>query len=745
MMRLPGCAVLVAVALVQAAAALAADRPSLLIPRTPHPPVLAQYLDGTVTPPGVRVTGFRQRQPGDGVPVSQETTAYVSYDDQHLYVVFICVEAPGKVRANLTKREAIEGDDMVGLLLDPYHDGRRSYLFLANPLGIQRDGVTGEGEDDDYSFDTVWSSDGRLTRQGYAVMMAIPFKSLRFPNQHVQTWGIALARTIVRSNEDSFWPYVTRRLASFGQQMATATGIEGVSPGRNLLAIPYGSFASARIVDDRGARVTERTGRVGVDGKAVIRDAVTVDLTVNPDFSQIESDEPQVTVNQRFEVFFPEKRPFFIENASLFQTPENLFFSRRIADPGLGLRVTGKLGGWAIAGLAVNDRQPGHAVDVGEPGRDAMAGIGVLRVQREFAQQSHLGAIVTERSFAATHNRVFGADGRWRIDDNWSVTGQWVGSRTTDAGGHAVTGSSVFAEVQRGGRSFEYSAKFTSRSPGFESAVGYIPRVDMREVQQEFGYAWHPKGGRVLRVSTDLEATALWDTRGQLQDWEVGSGVGVELPGQTELFGGFHRAFERFEGLEFQKHTMFAEAATQWLSWLRLSGQVSTGTSINYYPADGLRPFLGTEQSVEAGVTVKPMSQLRLEQTYLFSRLATRSESPSCGCIGGAATGTIFSNHILRTRLTYQFTRALSARAIADYDVVRPEAALVSLEHERRLNFDVLLTYMINPWTALYAGYTDAYENRGLGLLQRPATPDSLALASVGRQVFVKVSYLLRY
>lgn len=184
-------------------------------------------------------------------------------------------------------------------------------VFLANPLGIQLDGVTGEGQDDDYSFDTLWHSEGRLTADGYVVRMAIPFKSLRFSNAPAQTWGIAFGRIITRNNETSFWPYITRRIASFGTQVATLEGLERISPGRNLQFIPYGTFTSARFLEAGQSDLASDTlGRAGLDGKMVLHDAVTVDLTLNPDFSQVESDEPQVTVNQRFEVFFPEKRPF---------------------------------------------------------------------------------------------------------------------------------------------------------------------------------------------------------------------------------------------------------------------------------------------------------------------------------------------------------------------------------------------------------------------------------------------------
>src|SRR5262249_47684402 len=234
-----------------------------------------------------------------------------------------------------------------------------AYEFFSTPLGIQADGITTEGQGDDFSFDTVWESRGRLTETGYVVSMAIPFKSLRFPPASgPQTWGISLLRGIPVNNEQSFWPGVTRKLSGFATQFADAHGLEGISPGRNLQFIPYGTFTGARFLDG-GAFHTDALARAGADARVGARDAVTFDFTVNPDFSQGESDEPQVTVNQRFEVFFPEKRPFFLENAGYFQTPITLFFSRRIGDPQFGGRVTGRAGRWAIGGLPIDRRPPG--------------------------------------------------------------------------------------------------------------------------------------------------------------------------------------------------------------------------------------------------------------------------------------------------------------------------------------------------------------------------------------------------
>jgi len=193
----------------------------LRIPRVSRPPKLEDFVSGGTIETQVRVAEFRQRSPGDGTPISQSTSAYLSHDDRNLYVVFVCKADPGTVRAHMAKRENIDLDDTVSVYLDTFRDHRRAYVFSANPLGIQRDGILTEGRTDpDYDFDTQWSSEGRLTPDGFVVEIAIPFRSLRFRNEPGQTWGIALNRHIVHTGEDAYWPYVTDRVEGFVQQMA---------------------------------------------------------------------------------------------------------------------------------------------------------------------------------------------------------------------------------------------------------------------------------------------------------------------------------------------------------------------------------------------------------------------------------------------------------------------------------------------------------------------------------------------
>ena len=721
-----------------------AEPPAVRIPRVQAPLRLQDFLSGT-SPSGIAsVSDFKQREPGDGDPASRATTVYLAYDDKNFYAVFVCKEDPSVVRANLTRREAIMGDDVVGLILDSFRDRRHAYLFLANPLGIQMDGISTEGQEDDYSFDTLWHSEGRLTSDGYVVWMSIPFKSLRFRDVPVQTWGIAVGRIIPTNNETSFWPYVTRRIAGFGQQLATLEGLERISPGRNLQFIPYGAASGARYLDEQGGQyATNREGRAGLDAKMVVRDALTVDMTANPDFSQVESDEPQVTINQRFEVFFPEKRPFFIENASMFATPENLFFSRRVADPQFGARLTGKVGRWGVAGLVMDDRARGTVLPVDDPLRNRRAFIGVTRIQRDIRQKSTIGFIATGLDFGGDSNEVLGADTRLQLSSNWILTGQAIATRTTRADGKQLSGPGFNADLLYDSRAFAWEASYIDRAPDFRAELGYIPRTDIRKADSGGRYRWFPKGKRVLSFGPSGGFSAIWDHRNQLQEWEGGAEFDIEFPSDTRFEVGVDPIYERYEGLDFHRSAFRAFGATSWLKWLSLEGFFKTGTAINYYPAAEMAPFLADSTQAWLGLTLRPSSRLRLDETYIYNRLQTRPGTPAPA---GAAGADIFNLHLARSKANYQFTRALSLRAIIDYNSVLPDSSLVALTNDKRITADVLLTYLLNPGTALYVGYTDRYANLRLDPTSPPGLrPIGPPTTSVGRQIFVKLSYLLRY
>jgi hypothetical protein len=721
-----------------------AERLRLRIPRVDTPPKLEDFLNGTPRQAEAVVSDFTQFYPNDGAPASQEAWAFLSYDDKNLYVGWICRDDPAKIRANLMKRDNLLDEDRVSISIDTFHDHRRSYWFDTNPYGVQMDGMTVDGVDQ-LNFDTLWYSEGRLTPDGYVVLQTIPFKSLRFPSTPRQEWGFVVNRVTMRSGEITAWPPMTSKVSGWTTQFGHLDGIENVSQGRNVQFIPYGLFAGARNLDrssaERSTYVRTNDPRGGIDAKVVVKDALTVDATVNPDFSQVESDEPQVTVNQRYEVYFPEKRPFFLENANLFETPTQLFFSRRIADPQVGLRLSGKKNRWAMGLLASDERAAGATLPETDPQHGDRAAIGVFRLQRELGRESRVGIFGSTREFGSSFNRVCAADTRVMLAPNWHLTLQWMGSSTGFADGRHTAGTASLAQVSRYGKHFGLTSYYRDRSGGFQTALGYIPRVDIREIGQNVHYWFRPVKKSVLRYGPYVDGVAVWSMGGKLLDWEVEPGFEIELTRQTYVTVERSEAYELFKGIGFRKGHTLVSAGSEVLRWLGLSGSGRLGTNVNYYPPPGHDPFLANWTEATLGLTLRPTAQLVFEGTYLYTRLRTRR----AGGAGPPSGARIFDDHVLRSRVNLQLSRELSVRAIVDWKRTNPDDSLVALENVKRLGVDVLVAYLVHPGTALYLGYTDYYENLSLDptaspLLRRTSSPG----ASIGRQVFVKLSYLLR-
>jgi len=758
----------------------AAKIPLSKIPRVHRAPKLEDFLENRAREAELTVSDFRQNIPGDGTPASESTTAYLSYDDKNLYAVFVCREEAGAVRAHLSKREATDQDDGVGLLLDTFRDFHRAYFFFSNPLGVQTDAIYTEGQGYDFSFDTLWDNAGRITNDGYIVFFSIPFKSLRFSNVPEQTWGLALYRVILGKSEYDYWPYVTQRVEGLTQQFAPVGGLEDVSPGRNIQLIPYGLLASDHFLNQPGPAISPNPAtppgfmdkfehRAGLDAKFVAKDSLTFDVTLNPDFSQVESDDPQVTINQRFAVFFPEKRPFFIENAGFFMTPINLFFSRQIANPQFGSRMTGKLGKWTLGALIIDDRQPGMAFSSGP--YNTRAADGVLRVTREFGNQSYIGAFFSSRDFADTSNRVASLDARLKFSKNWVVDAQAVHTWTRQ---NAVTGfdclsfpdftrgvgsqqgNALWADASYTGRHFTFSTNYNDFSPNFCTELGFVNRIDIRQNNVFGGYFWRPDKSKIIDFGPAVSETVDWNHAGILQDWGVGLGFQVDLTKQSTLSINRGEAYELFEGIGFRKHSTSILAATQPYKWISISARYTQGTGENFFPAPGLLPFLANAKRMNFGLTLRPSARFRFDETLIYYRLGTRAGSVPPPSSAGQS---VFNNYLNRAKLNYQFTKELSLRLILDYNATIANTQLFDVQRSlggsddpagpfaptKQFTTDVLLTYLLHPGTAVYLGYNNGYTDLTLRGVPPAVNVQGAPNNSTTRLFFVKVSYLLRY
>ena len=791
----------------------AIDPPTLTIPRLPRAPALDDFLSmqpkGEIAQQMAKVTGFTQRDPHDGEAVSEPTDAYLGYDQKNLYAVFVCFDDPRQVRARMSRREDVYDDDEVEIMLDTFHDRRRAYAFQTTPLGVQWDAIWTEASREeetsahfDTSFDTVWDSRGKVTEHGFVVWMAIPFKSLRFPSAQQQEWGIILYRGITRKTENSFWPHISLKMEGRLGQAATLNGLEGISPGHSIELIPYGLMRSFRALDTRDFsnpyfQKATAQGQPGMDAKFVIRDRFVVDMTANPDFSQVESEDPQITVNQRYAVYFPEKRPFFLENEDFFRTPMDLFFTRSIGDPSAGIRLTGKDGPYSVGLMAADDRSPGLVVPDSSPVSGIRSYFTIARVSRDIFRQSSVGALYTDWECPTTgeFNRIGGLDTHLKFNPNWTLDGQAVftsshlnlnceGNLYPFSSGNRgnnnyYAGPAEKLHLHRDGLHFSYDGIYNDISPGVVSIPGFINRVDIRETTQEADYRFRPRRGWVVDWGPSLTARYDFDHTGLRLDTDYVPYFAIQGRGQTViLLRPYEELRERLRPQDFcfygyalycapailgdqdyHEHTSGASIQTGYFKKVTLLASYYWGEGVNFVapppapletPTPLNHPFLASQDTAQASLTFRPVKPLKIENTYLFDRLRATNSTYlfEQAQFPGAGRG-IFNDHILRSKWNWQFTPQLSVRLILQYNALLAGTPGVGspytyLPTSKQFNADFLITYLVHPGTAIYVGYNSDLQNLnvqpGVGVFSAPKN-----YLNDSRQFFVKASYLFRF
>ena len=760
---------LVALLLLSTVAAHGAS--NIQIPRISTPPRLADFEN--MAPHGsaqqmAKVAGFIQQFPSDGQPGTQRTEVYLGYDSANLYLVWVCWDSnPHAIRGHMTRREAVTppDDDYIELTLDTFHDQRHAFLFNVNPHAMQADALWTENGGADYSFDTVWDSHAQINSQGFVIWMSIPFRSLRFHPTPDQVWGVTLMRYIARNDEADYWPRVSSRISGRLNQEGTMSGFENVSPSRNLQFIPYTSFRNFRALDTRDPiqprfNQINAQGKIGLDSKIVFHDSLVLDTTINPDFAQVESDEPQNTVNQRFEVFFPEKRPFFLENANFFGDTNTgvydrsrLLFTRRIGAPTFGSRLTGKQGPWNLGFFVADDRSPGLTVPDFSPLRGKRAYFAVGRVSHDFGRQNSIGTIYTDREFDGNFNRVGGFDTSFRLGKNWTSWYRGVVSSTLDPSLGYLFGQNHEAALDGKGRRFYYEMVLQDITPHFLTETGFVPRTDIRSVSQYYHFYWRPEGKHLILYGPELQVRNRWDHNNvpvqqvYNADWAWDFRPNVVIAPIVAYQVDVLRPVE-FPGLPnnrkfVQDLVALVFKGSPWRTLTFNSQIVRDGAVLIDVPARQF-PITADETAITQTLTLKPTTHLEIDNTYILDRV-----------LNGAAHHAAFNYHILRSKWNYQFTPSLSLRMITQYNGLLANTKYSSLKTTKNLNFDFLITYLVHPGTAVYVGYNSNLENLIPGLcnhlsgsFQCDPKGDGLVRSNSfindGRQLFVKLSYLIR-
>ncbi|HEY0546032.1 MAG TPA: DUF5916 domain-containing protein [Pyrinomonadaceae bacterium] len=574
------------------------------IPKLDKPPVIDGKLDDEVWKQAIVLKDFYQTSPGDNIEPSRKTDTMIAYDAKFLYFAFRCYDEPDKVRATVAKRDNVFGEDNVRVYLDTFNDQRRAYVLGFNPFGIQQDGIYTEGSGTDYNFDIVMESKGVMTSDGWTVEVAIPFKSLRYTAGKDKQWGIQVWRNIDRFNDEvDSWMPNNRDNASLLNQEGHLTGLEGIQTQRQLEVTPsltvsekgkrIRTFSLASLGNDPTlldpGHFVNRPVKLepGVTVKLGITPTITVDAAINPDFAQVEADSTVILANQRFPVFFPEKRPFFLEGIDYFQTPIAVVHTRTIADPDFAFKLTGKQGRNTFAALVASDNFPGGQSRFPEEDRldpdfaaangkyfDKNSLVGVLRLKRDIGKDSSIGMIATTYNFPDSYNNVAGIDGRFRINPRTIFQFQVLGTRTHQPFfnpnflrdrleiGDPTSGVNVdrvgvglayYWLLDYTGRRFGYFVSGLGRTADYRAKVGFTRRVNsnLNEFFWRYNTEDNPKAKFIIRKQIHNYNSINYDFRGRLQNYFNEVVLSFNLQHSTFFQTGVNYGYERIFEEEF--------------------------------------------------------------------------------------------------------------------------------------------------------------------------------------------------
>ena len=723
---------------------LVQGRPTVRPPRTDTPPDIDGRLDDVAWRTAATITEFTQQAPLEGAPATEDTDVYLAYDSDHLYFGFhLHYTDPSIMRANRVDRDTSWADDLITIYIDTFLDQQRAYDFDLNAYNVQGDGIvntSGGGTRGfpippaDRTWDALFHSATSIVADGYIAEMAIPLKSLRYPQRgpgEPHRWGFQIVREIKGKNEENaVWAPMSRDVAGFHRQMGLMEGMTDFSTSRNLEFLPtftgidFGSL-------DRSSGGWNDLGmnpEAGLNVKYGVTSNLTADFTLNPDFSQIESDQPQIEVNQRFPLFFSELRPFFVEGAEIFDLPGPVTFvhTRTIVDPTWGAKLTGKAGRFTIGLLSAEDEAPGNVGDVDDPlfGETAQNFIG--RVKYDVYSESHVGALFTDRSFMDSSSRLGGIDGSFRLSRTMSTNFRLIESRHRDLEGVDRSGHIYDASITSNGRNLRWFAAAYELTPDFRTDVGFARRVDQRRVISNMGYRWWPESW-LINWGPQLSYGRNWNFDRVLEDENTGIGLNFDFARSIRFSADVQRDMERFGGIDFPKTQVSVNGGVSSSRAFSVNASYRRGDEVFY---DWDNPWLGHGDTARFNVTVRPLARLSSQLGVNTSRLTD---------LRGGGAERVFDVQIYRAQSVLTFTDRLLMRNITEYNTF-----------DKDLDFNVLFTYRVNAGTVFYIGYDDHYRqaDRLYGDPDGDGFDERLFFTSdlrrTNRAIFTKIRYLFR-
>ena len=766
------------------AAALLSDSAQIYDGRTQQTRVALPRIDTVATVDGVidepvwneaaRLSGFSQYQPVDGRPAEEPTEVLVWYSPDAIWFGIKAKEIHGNVvRATKANRDDIASEDHVQILLDTENGRQLAFLFGVNPLGVQQDGTrsaqfaggaggfsaTGGGFRNinpldgsvDLNPDYVFESKGRLVPGGYEVEVRIPFKSLRYQGAAVQSWGIHILRRIQHSGYQDTWAPAVRANANFLAQSGTLEGLHDMRRGLVLEATPTMTARVDGTPRLNDSRRYEGKSEFGADGKWGVRQNLSLNATINPDFSQVEADVGQVLLNERFALFYPEKRPFFLDGLELFDTPNQLIYTRQIVAPRGGLKLAGKLAGANVAAMTVQDDDA-----YSWSGNDHPV-FGIARIRRDFGRKYTLGSVITAREDGGDYSRLAGADFRFYHSKLYFVQLQAAQS-WTDSLASNRNGSLLQADWDRTGRAWGFHYTLRGIEPGFSAAAGFVNRTGVVEARTFNRFSFYgARDALVQTYGTFVQATRTWDYSSGRPLFESTESVTptATLRGGWQLTGALARNGFAYDPADYRGYSIvpILDASAfiipgfeknQYVGSFRVTTPtlriMSATAGITYGKTPIFREASpGRNTRIDGALDLRPTTSLRA--SLQVSRLTLDREFDD---------SRFSSETIPRLKVEYQMTRAIFFRLIGQY-AARSRSALIDRDgtpilvngvldtgsKSNEFTTDWLFSYRPLPGTLAYFGYgSTMVEPHEFRFRDLERTRDGF---------FGKLSYLIRF
>ncbi|MFH1197101.1 MAG: DUF5916 domain-containing protein [bacterium] len=711
--------------------------PSIKILKIEQPLELTGKLDNPVWLKAESVELNFEINPGDNIPAPQKTIVKCLYDEEKIYFGFQCYDTePYLIRANISERDKIFSDDYVIVCIDTYGDFQRSYELAVNPFGIMGD-LLATLNNEDASVDLIWYSAASVHENGWTAEMAIPFTSLNFPDNEKQNWRLNLIRTIPRASRTQVsWTRIDKNIPGIMTQAGFLNGLENIEPGSSIELLPYAIGQQNGQLNNfgdpnSGFKYNNFESRFGGGIKYAPSANFSIDAVINPDFSQIESDADQISVNTTFALYYEEKRPFFLLGNDLLQTP--MYYSRSINDPLAAGRIIGKSGSLSYLYMSAYDRNTVFVIPGEERSNtvatelNSLANVGRLRY--DFGDESYIGGLVLGRNLSDAHNYVVGFDWNYKFWENWYFNGEGFFSTTKElndstlfeeqrkfgnskhtAGfdGENYSGAGLHLVLSRYAKSYSFDFVYNDFAPTYQTYNGLFDETSYRQLYTSHQYVFYFENTFIDRARFGFDSNLQFNYEGTKKEQTFIPFMALSLKGQTSVYASYLLLNdERFYGKLFEGiHRVQLEISTRPLNEISIYLFGQTGNFI--YRSDS--PEMGNGHTLETNLTLKPTSRLNISLSYVRASLSSV-----------ASDELFYEGNIYRAVGIYQFTPEMFFRTIVQYN-----------SFSQAFQIYPLLSYKLNAFTTFYVGATgDYYDYKG-----------EHGIVNTKQQFFLKIQYL---